>query len=74
VPWGNVKLKGVQLGFCNGFKIKDEINYLDKGTRKQVYIKTFNKIKEINSDLLKSYIFEAVMIDEKLKAAKRKTY
>lgn len=74
VPWGNVKLKGVQFGFCNGNKLKDEINYLEKGSRKQVYIKTFYSLKDINADLLRSYILEAVMVDEGLKSTKRKTY
>ncbi|OGU27501.1 MAG: hypothetical protein A2057_05245 [Ignavibacteria bacterium GWA2_35_9] len=67
VPWGNVKMKGVQLGFCNGNKLNDEIKYLERGNRKQVYIKTFYDVKDIETDLLRSYILEAVMRDEKLK-------
>ena len=67
VPWGNIKIKGVQLGFCNGHLLQDSINYLDKGTRKQVYWKEFNHIKDIDTDLVKTYLFEAVAVDEKLK-------
>jgi hypothetical protein len=64
VQWGNVKNTGVQFGFNKGYLLTDEINYLEKGTRKQVYWKTFHSIKEIDIDLLKAYIFEAALIDE----------
>jgi hypothetical protein len=67
VPWGNVKLNGVQLGFCNGNLLNDNIEWLDKGNRKQVYTKTFQNINEIDLDLIKYYIFEAVEIDKKSK-------
>lgn len=67
-------MKGVQLGFCNGNKLNDDINFLEKGLRKQVYSKTFNSTKEINVDLLKSYLLDAVLIDEKLKPVKRKSF
>lgn len=63
VPWGNVKLSGVQFGFCQGHLLHDEINYLEKGTRKQVYTKTFFNISDIDTDLLRAYIFEAVEVD-----------
>ena len=73
VTWGNVKLNGVRIGFANGYLMQDDINYLDKGDRKQVYCKDFYSIKEIDVDLLKSYIFEAVIIDqEKTKMKKTK--
>jgi hypothetical protein len=39
VPWGNVKLKGVQLGFCQGYLLQDPDAFLDRGARKQVYSK-----------------------------------
>ncbi len=71
MPWGSVKMNGVVLGFCNGNKIRDEINYLEKGSRKQVYSKTFYKVKDIDPDLLKTYILEAVLVDEKLKFTKK---
>lgn len=67
VPWGNVKQKGVLFGFCNGNLLTDDLNWLDKGKRKYVYTKTFTKIEQIDIDLLKTYIFEAVEVDEKLK-------
>jgi len=71
IPWGNVKMNGVQLGFCNGYLLDDEINYLEKGNRKQVYVKTFQDVREIDIELIKSYIFDAVEIDEQLKKDKK---
>ncbi len=67
VPWGNVKLKGVQLGFCNGYLFNNNIQWLDIGDRKQVYSKTFSDVKEIELDMIKYYIFEAVDIDNRMK-------
>lgn len=73
VPWGNTQIKGVQLGFCNGHLIDDEIGYLDRGTRKQVFWKEFNKTEDIDIYLLKSYLYDAVKIDEMLKRPKKKS-
>jgi hypothetical protein len=67
VPWGNVKLNGVQLGFCNGHLMNDNFNWLEKGNRKQVYSKTFLNIDEINFELLKIYFQDAIEIDKNLK-------
>ena len=41
VPWGKVKLNGVQMGFTKGYLIEDEIQYLEKGDRKQITSRTF---------------------------------
>lgn len=67
IPWGNTNIKGVQLGFCNGYLMRDDLNYLEKGARKQVYWKEFTSISEIDADILKAYIYEAVAIDEQVK-------
>ena len=68
VLWGKTKsYAGVRLGFTNGNLMQDEISFLDKGDRKQVYWKDFKSIKEIDMGLVRSYIFEAIMIDEQLK-------
>jgi hypothetical protein len=47
--------------------MKDEIGYLNRGDRKQVYWKDFANIKAIDIDLLKAYIFEAILIDDAFK-------
>ena len=65
IRWGNkVPNYTVLLGFTKGYLLQDELNYLDKGDRKQIYWKDFSDVKQIDFDLLKSYIFEAAMIDE----------
>jgi hypothetical protein len=64
VTWGKRKsYEGVRFGFTSGYLLTDEIDYLDKGERKQVYWKDFISIEAIDADLLKSYIFEAVELD-----------
>ncbi len=67
IPWGKVKEEGVMLGFSKGNQLNDELDYLEKGERKQVYTKTFFTIKDIDIDLIKTYLFEAVALDEQLK-------
>jgi hypothetical protein len=71
IPWGNVNLNGVQLGFCRGHLLHDDLNYLEKGQRKQVYIKTFNDVREIDADLIRSFIFDAIEVDDFLKKEKK---
>ena len=67
VPWGKVALDGVQLGFCNGYLMSDELNFLEKGNRKQVYTKTFHKLDEIDNAIITAYLLEALDIDETLR-------
>lgn len=64
IPWGRVKASGVKLGFVNGHLIRDDLNYLEKGNRRQVRSKTFYTTGEIDPDLLKAFLFEAVEIDK----------
>ena len=66
VPWGKGRVSGVELGFCYGNLLQDEINYLDKGERKQVYMKIFTDVSEIDADLIRAYLFEAAEIDERM--------
>lgn len=70
VPWGNHKQEGVRLGFANGNLMNDDIGYLDKGERKQVYTKDFMSVKEIDVDIVRAYLFEAALIDEQIKRQK----
>jgi hypothetical protein len=73
ILWGNKKTyDGVRFGFTNGYRLTDGLNYLDKGDRKQVYWKDFKNVKEINIDLLKSFIFEAAEIDDRQKRSIKK--
>ncbi len=61
IPWGKTK-EGVQLGFSKGYLLSDD-GYLEKGTRKQVFWKTFYSIKEIDSDKISALLYEAVLLD-----------
>ena len=71
VLWGKKQsYKGVRFGFQQGYLLNDEINYLDRGDRKQVYWRDFTNIKDIDIDLLKAYIFEAEIIDDGFKKKK----
>jgi hypothetical protein len=67
ITWGGVKQHGVRFGFTKGYLIRDESHYLDKGDRKQVYWKDFFALKEIDADLLRSYLLEAVELDALVK-------
>lgn len=64
VPWGKISRSGVRLGFTKGYLMNDDISYLDKGNRKQVYYRDFFVTSDIDIDLLKAYLFDAVEIDE----------
>lgn len=72
IPWGNVPLEGVTLGFCQGWLLHDEIGYLDKGNRKQVYTKTFYDVKDIDADLVQAYLMEAALVNETTSKAKKR--
>ncbi len=64
VLWGSKKTYyGVRFGFNQGYQMKNELNYLDKGNRKQVYWRDIKSVKEIDVDILKMYLFEALEID-----------
>jgi len=66
ITWGNIKQKGtIRLGFTKGYLMRDEINFLEKGERKQVFWKDYNSISDIDIDLLKTYLFEAIEVDKK---------
>ena len=75
VPWGKVKLNGVLLGFCQGNLLPNELEFLDKGERKQVYTKTFMSTDEVykNQDIIKTYLLDAVIVDDELKKSKLKS-
>jgi hypothetical protein len=72
VLWGKKNnWTGTRFGFQQGNLLNDDINYLDKGDRKQVFYKNFVNVKEIDTDILKSYIFEAALIDQQFSKIKR---
>jgi hypothetical protein len=56
--------EGVNLGLCKGYLLSDEQKALDKGNRKEVYYLHFKSLSEINEELLKEMLFEAILVDE----------
>ena len=74
VPWGNMEQTGVRLGFTKGYLIPDEIRYLDKGNRKEVYCKDFTSVDEIDETLILTYLALAVDIDKDLYMQKTTTH
>jgi hypothetical protein len=74
VFWGSKKTyEGVRFGFANGYLMQDEIGYLNKGDRKQIYWRDFTSVSEIDISLLRAYLFEAMMIDDETKAIKKRS-
>jgi hypothetical protein len=64
ILWGKKKTyEGVRFGFVNGHLLNDDINYLNKGDRKQVYWKDFTSVTKMDLEILKTYLLDAVMLD-----------
>lgn len=72
VSWGKVTYQGVRLGFQQGYLLPDEIGFLDRGGRKQVFWRDFYALADIDVDLLRAYIYEAVLVDDQKPRRKRK--
>lgn len=73
VLWGKKKIyQGVRLGFTKGFLMEDPDNYLDKGERKQIYTKDFLKVEEIDPEIIRSFLFQAIVLDEEREKGKKK--
>lgn len=65
ILWGKKKTyDGVRLGFTSGHLLSDEIGYLDRGDRKFVSYKDFRSVTEIDANILRTYLYEALAIDE----------
>ncbi len=71
VPWGKVSQQGVRLGLTKGFLLQDEIKYLDKGTRKEVYYKDFMTSDDINETIVLTYLTRAADVDEEVYLLKK---
>jgi hypothetical protein len=71
VLWGKTKsYTGVRMGFNNSHLMQDNTGWLDRGGRKRVGYRDFLSPGEVEIDLLRSFIFEAIAIDEQLKNKK----
>lgn len=63
VPRGGIK-DGVLLCFWYGSSLKDEDQYLEKGTNKRIYYKTFTSVEDIDEDAIVKLLKEAVLFDK----------
>ncbi len=69
VKWGMRETwQGVRFGFSTGYLLQDETGYLETGNRKQVYWRDFKSVREIDTALMRSLIFEALAIEEAARA------
>ena len=67
VLWGKQRsYEGVRFGFSAGYLLDGVGQYLERGTRKQVYWKDFTRLEEIDTDHLIMLVSEAVIVDDTL--------
>lgn len=72
VLWGKKQTyTGVRFGFTQGHLLSDEVGYLNLEGRKQVAWRDFQSVEEIDVELLRMYIYEAVVVDERLARKKK---
>jgi hypothetical protein len=63
IPRGGIR-EGVLLGFWFGNRLRDEEEYLCRGTNKQIYYKVFLRPEEIDEQAVVRLLEEAVKLDE----------
>ncbi|MBX2924375.1 MAG: DUF1801 domain-containing protein [Chitinophagaceae bacterium] len=66
VPRSGVK-SGVFFGFWYGNRLKDENNYLEHGTNRQIFYKVYQSVDEIDVPALTGLIKEAMELDKGFK-------
>ena len=68
ILWGKKKsYSGIRFGFQQGYLLRDDLNILNKGNRKQIYYLDYLNLNDVDLDILKTYIFDAVLVDEQFK-------
>jgi uncharacterized protein YdhG (YjbR/CyaY superfamily) len=63
----------VQLGFCYGNFLSNEQGMLLAEGRKQVYLMKFTSPSEINDQIIREIVMEAVMVDDSFRSLKKKS-
>lgn len=64
VLWGNRQTyAGVRFGLTKGYLLHNELGYFSLGQRKQVSYKDFLNIKDIDNELLRLYLYDALLVD-----------
>jgi len=73
VLWGKIKTyEGVRFGFTYGYLFQDETHYFQLGNRKQVTYHDFRSPREIDTENIRSLLFEAAIVDEQLEGKRKK--
>ena len=68
VLWGSKQTyEGVRLGFTYGSLMHDPEDYLEKGTRKQVYTRDFLTLADVDLEVIRSFMYQAIEIDDTMK-------
>jgi uncharacterized protein YdhG (YjbR/CyaY superfamily) len=62
----------VTLGMCYGNLLSNDQGLLEKGDRKQVYTINFTSAAEINDQVIREIILEAVLVDDQFQTRKKK--
>lgn len=71
VPWGGLRTPGVQIGFCKGNLLPSR-ELLNQGNRKEVYTLQVQVPEDIDVELLRMLVLEAVEVDREAQEKKRK--
>ena len=59
-----IEKEGVQLGFCKAILLANQQGLLDMGERKEVAIINYTQANQINENLVREILFEAIEVDE----------
>lgn len=65
IPWGNVPESTVVLGFTSGHLLDDPYKIMKAGSRKYVRTIEFDVTQDIDYEMVKFYLYEALEIDSK---------
>ncbi|MGV3598668.1 MAG: DUF1801 domain-containing protein [Bacteroidota bacterium] len=68
----SIHKQGVQLGFCRGNQLSNSHGIMNMADRKVVGIVLYNHLNEINEDLVKELLFEAIELDALVANRRRK--
>lgn len=68
----SIHKQGVQLGFCKGNQLINPHGIMDMAERKEVGIVLYTQINQINEDLVKELLFEAIELDALATSRKKK--
>lgn len=72
IPWGGTKMEGVTLGFPRGHMMSDPEGVFVGQKTKQVRQVVFTDLAELRADWIRSYLLEAMVVDEEVWREKNK--